>query len=112
MEIDEQTIAEILTASKEEIKRRTIETIKDKVISDISWKTSSAVSEAIGEFVKNEIAPEVKQIMTDGKGEILASLREGIIASGAALSKAMILNINKKLESEWERRAILEVFFK
>lgn len=83
---DEKTlsteIAEILSANKEQIKSKALESLKLAIMDNIGWSTKNAIQKAVDEFMEAEIIPEIGEVLKGHKQEIL----DGIIKSSSQIA--------------------------
>lgn len=111
--ITEQLMKDVVAKSYESIKEKVSESLLDEVASSLKWRLKDEYAEAISEFMKNEIKPELESLLVENKAALITAISGQIDELGKALGEAMRERIVKDLTNDggWKTKKILNEIF-
>lgn len=90
--MNEKELASFIEENSDRIKEAAVEACIEKVKDSIKWGLPASVQDVVATFMKEEVAPAVKEALVDEKGAIIAAAVKGASEIGDALSKTMVEN--------------------
>lgn len=88
--MNEKELADFIEQNSTRIKEAAVEACIEKVKENIRWGLPSSVQDVVAEFMKDEVAPAVKEALAHEKGAIIKAAVKGAAAIGDELSKTMV----------------------
>ena len=96
----EDDLKQFLDENAETIKAQVKQKMIDGLLAEHRWSISSQISEIVNEFVKDEIAPAVKEHLQSEKGEIITAALKSASGIGDMLAKALVERAAKNISGD------------
>lgn len=109
--MDEQDLKDFLQENREAIQSQVRQKIIEKLLADYHWNISDQIGKTVGEFVADEIIPEVKAHLQGEKGAILEGALNGAREIGDLIAKQMVENAAKNLATSWRFNPLMKSLF-
>jgi hypothetical protein len=109
----ENELKDFLAANAEDIKAA----VKGKLIAGLleqhRWQFTENVSTIVNEFIKDEIAPEVRKFLADQRGPMVEAAIKAAASVGDTIAQGMALHVTKNLTGDsYKFRQVMEALFK
>lgn len=94
----EEDLKQFLEENAGAIKAQVKERMIAGLLAEHRWTISSQIGEIVNEFIKNEIAPKVKEHLQSEKSEILEAAIKSASGIGDMLAKALVEQAAKNIQ--------------
>ncbi len=85
--------------------------IAEQALREARQVVSTQIQSVVTAWFTSEVVPEVKAALVESKAGLIAVAPQFADQLSASLVKAMTEGLQKRLESTWERKKILEAMF-
>lgn len=96
----EEDLKQFLEDNADAIKAQVKQKMIDGLLAEHRWSMSSQISEIVNEFVRDEIAPAVKEHLQSEKGPIIEAAIKSASGIGDLLAKSLIERAAKNLNGD------------
>lgn len=93
----EEQIKEILEKQTETIKKMTEDKIKESIAGCFHYAITENLEILIENFIKKELAKDIKKMLVEIKPDILLSLKDAVVKGVAVIGKKMVENMTKNI---------------
>jgi hypothetical protein len=108
----EEDLKQFLEDNKADIKAQVRQKLIDGLLANHSWTMRETISEIVGQFMKDEIAPGVREYLAGEKSAILEAAIKSASEVGNMLAQNMVAQATKNLQSNrYEFKKIMEAIF-
>lgn len=96
----EEDLKQFLDDNAEAIKAQVKQKMIDGLLAEHRWTISSQIGEIVNEFIKDEIAPAVKEHLASEKGPILEAAIKATNGISELLAQALVEKAAKNLKGD------------
>lgn len=104
-------IQEILEQNKKDIANAAIKQIKESIASNIAYGTNREINDAISNFVKKEIMPEVNAYLAENRDALIDSYVKVVAEALGLVGEHMLTNAQKNMASSYNANEIAKKLF-
>ena len=109
----EEDLKQFLEDNKADIQAQVRQKLIDGLLNDYSWTMRENISGVVQEFIKEQIAPEVRKHLESEKSAILEAAIKATAGIGEMLQKAMVERAVKNIEANsYNFKETLSAIFK
>lgn len=94
----EEELTKFMNDNREAVLQATRSAVIEKIKDSVKWTLPDTVHVVVGDFLKNEIAPEVGKLLLEQKGVILDAAKKSAVALSDELAKRMMETVTKNLD--------------
>ena len=107
----EEQMKAILQESQDEIATALVEEAKLNVARELRYKMDKDIGAIVTEFIRDEIAPEIRTHLVANKSVILDSALESSNEIAARIGKALLETLTENLSSSYKRNNVMKALF-
>lgn len=109
--MNEDFYKEILEENKEAVKQKVTEAMFASIENKFKWELPEAVSKEVNSFIKEEIAPAVRESLLEDKDAIIKTATEAVSLIPAEVAKALQEHLAKTLTDSYKLRGVTKALF-
>nr|WP_278521290.1 hypothetical protein [Brucella anthropi] len=108
----EEEVKAFLEANREDINAQVKQRLIDGLLQSHRWEMSDQISKVVGEFMAEEVMPEVKKFLASEKGPIIEAAIGAASQIGDMLTQEMVKKAAKNIgEGSYRYRDVLKTIF-
>lgn len=108
----EDDVKSFLEANREDINTQVKQRLIDGLLQQHRWEMSDQISKVVGEFMAEEVMPEVKKFLASEKGPIIEAAISAASQIGDMLTQEMVKKAAKNIsEGGYRYRDVLKMLF-
>jgi vacuolar-type H+-ATPase subunit E/Vma4 len=104
-------LGEMLSQHKERLMKTVEDALFENLKNQLSWSAEAQVKEAVGEFVKKEIVPEIQAYLATHREEIVTQVLGGITECFGLVVGKMTETAVKNLASGYKLQSVMKELF-
>lgn len=101
----------LLVDSQDQIVASVKEKLIERLSSNYEWQLTDLINKEVKEFFAAEVAPIIKQNLSDTKGEILSAAMTGASQIAVKLGEALTASVAENLSNDWKAKQIFKALF-
>ena len=105
-------MTKVMESVNSDLRDQLVSKVKENLIQTLSWEVENAIKDQTGEWIKENIIPEVTSILAEQKPVILQGIAASVGEVGNEICKALVREAAKNLEQSWNVAKIAEGLFK
>jgi len=111
LELSSEMIQKLVDEATAAIKSNVVEETKKAIRQSVEYEVAGAVKKMVADYMAQEGAAEFRSALVESNPVLVAAVREASSQMAVMLCEAMVVAFAKRLESEWERKALLQAMF-
>ncbi len=104
-------IEDIIREIGPQVRDRMIKAVHEQVVSSISWSLQESVKAQVSKYIEEHVMPDVDKKLRDSHAELVGSICEAVAVTCDQLRGALIENMTKKFQSEYNVTRIAKAVF-
>ncbi len=110
--VTEEDVKAFLEANREDINAQVKQRLIDGLLQSHRWEMSDQISKVVGEFMAEEVMPEVKKFLASEKGPIIEAAIGAASQIGDMLTQEMVKKAAKNIgEGSYRYRDVIKQIF-
>jgi creatinine amidohydrolase/Fe(II)-dependent formamide hydrolase-like protein len=98
-------------AHRERLMNAAMDTMQEQIKQQFQWKLPDIISAECNEFLKEHVAPEIRNHLIKNKGMIVNAAKKAADEIGNKIAESMIERATKKLENAYSASQIVKSVF-
>jgi hypothetical protein len=111
MAITAEEIMEQMEKHREELVAHMVEEVKKSISYKVEWTVKEEVAKLVTEFVKTEVADEIRSQLTESKPAIMKAVSVFAETLSAELVEGMLAQARENLKNSYRRSEMLKQLF-